>query len=105
MYIIDYFQEINLRKKSRICYNRYIKIEDVVEMSSNAEVLKASITAAIKQKRAELQQIQEQYHKVANEVDVLLQQSICQHEHTESYGTECVTVRCKDCNAEWYDSY
>ena len=74
-------------------------------MSSNAEVLKASITAAIKQKRAELQQIQEQYHKVANEVDVLLQQSICQHKHTETYGMECVTVRCKDCNAEWYDSY
>ena len=74
-------------------------------MSSNAEVLKASITAAIKQKRAELQQIQQQYHKVANEVDVLMQQSICPHNRTETYGMECVTVRCKDCNAEWYDSY
>lgn len=74
-------------------------------MSSNAEVLKASIAAAIKQKRIELEQIQKQYHKVANEVDVLMQQSICPHEHTESYGMECVTVRCKDCNAEWYDSY
>ena len=49
--------------------------------------------------------IKQEYHKVANEVDVLLQQSICPHNRTESYGTECVTIRCKDCNAEWYDSY
>ena len=94
-----------MRKKSRIWYNSLIEIEGLLKMSSNAEVLKASIAAAIKQKRTELQQIQKQYHKVANEVDALLRQSICLHEHTESYGTECVTIRCKDCNAEWYDSY
>ena len=74
-------------------------------MSSNAEVLKASIATAIKRKRAELQQIQDQYHKVSDEVDKLLLQSTCPHEHIEVYGMECTTVRCKDCKVEWHNSY